>query len=229
MTNSISTTPPAGPTRMHVHDGPRPRDPGAASDPDFPDYYHFSRSSTSPTTASSRATATRCSTRTSGVDGLKTGHTEESRLQSGRVGRAQRPAPDPGGQRPVEHAASGRPKADGCSTGASASPTTYALFKKGDVVDKADVWLGAAPTVPLVIDRILTITLPRTDRDKMTVKAIYRNPIPAPVTSRHADRAMVVIPPSAGADRGAAGRRHVGRPARPFGRLNAARQYLVWG
>ena len=23
---------------------------------------------------------------------------------------------------------------------------TYALFKKGDVVDKADVWLGAAPT-----------------------------------------------------------------------------------
>src|SRR3546814_2411513 len=40
----------------------------------------------------------------------------------------------------------------------------YALFKAGDTVDEAQVWLGAEETVPLVIAEDLKVTLPRTDQ-----------------------------------------------------------------
>src|SRR3546814_7381424 len=57
----------------------------------------------------------------------------------------------------------------------------YALFKAGDTVDEAQVWLGAEETVPLVIAEDLKVTLPRTDRNGMQVAVVYDAPIPAPI------------------------------------------------
>src|SRR3546814_3186617 len=59
----------------------------------------------------------------------------------------------------------------------------YALFKAGDTVDEATVWLGAEETVPLVISQDLKVSLPRSDRDGMQVAVVYDGPIPAPIAA----------------------------------------------
>lgn len=57
----------------------------------------------------------------------------------------------------------------------------YALFKKDEVVTKADIWLGAATSVPLVIPNDLKLTLSRNARSKMKVVVRMNNPVAAPV------------------------------------------------
>jgi len=55
------------------------------------------------------------------------------------------------------------------------------LFTADDVVEQAPVWLGVAPTVPLVGGRDLVITMPRGWRDKAKVALDYDSPVQAPV------------------------------------------------
>ena len=57
----------------------------------------------------------------------------------------------------------------------------YQLFKAGETVEDAKVWLGDAVTVPLVIEDDLTITIPKTARRNMKVRVIYESPVPAPI------------------------------------------------
>ena len=57
----------------------------------------------------------------------------------------------------------------------------YRLFEAGETVENANVWLGNAGTVPLVIEDELTITIPKSARRNMKVKVIYDSPIPAPI------------------------------------------------
>jgi D-alanyl-D-alanine carboxypeptidase (penicillin-binding protein 5/6) len=58
----------------------------------------------------------------------------------------------------------------------------YALFKAGEEVSTAEVWLGKAESVALVVDRDLTVTLPNAARPEMKVSVAYDGPIPAPIT-----------------------------------------------
>jgi len=55
------------------------------------------------------------------------------------------------------------------------------LFTAGDVVEQAPVWLGDAPTVPLVGGRDLVLTMPRGWRQKAQVALDYDSPVQAPV------------------------------------------------
>jgi len=55
------------------------------------------------------------------------------------------------------------------------------LFSAGDVVEKVPVWLGAAPTVPLVGGRDLVVTMPRGWRNKAKISVDYEAPLRAPV------------------------------------------------
>ena len=105
----------------------------------------------------------------------------------------------------------------------------YALFKKGDTVDQVDVWLGNESTVPLVIDRDVSVTLQRRFRRKMTAKIIFTGPIPAPIAKGAPIARLEVtapefktlsIPLHAGIDVGQRGM---------FGRLGAAVKYMIWG
>ena len=57
----------------------------------------------------------------------------------------------------------------------------YTLFKKGETVVDAKIWMGEAGTVPLVIDQEMTLTLARHARKKMKVTVIYDQPSPAPI------------------------------------------------
>jgi D-alanyl-D-alanine carboxypeptidase (penicillin-binding protein 5/6) len=105
----------------------------------------------------------------------------------------------------------------------------YALFKAGDKVDDAQVWLGVKPTVALVVDRNLIATMPHLDRDQMKVKVSYDGPIPAPiaqgtvvgkVTVETPDTPTVELPVKAGESVERLGF---------FGRIGAAFTQLLWG
>ena len=56
------------------------------------------------------------------------------------------------------------------------------LFTAGDTVEDAKVWLGTAPSVPLVGGRDLVMTMPRNWRRNARITVEYPSPIPAPVS-----------------------------------------------
>lgn len=57
----------------------------------------------------------------------------------------------------------------------------YNLLSGGEAVETADVWLGTAKTVPLVLENDLRLTLPRAARKKMKVSVLVEEPVAAPI------------------------------------------------
>jgi serine-type D-Ala-D-Ala carboxypeptidase (penicillin-binding protein 5/6) len=106
---------------------------------------------------------------------------------------------------------------------------TYTLYKEGDKVADADVWLGDQKAVPLVAPKTLTASLPRRYRRDMKVTVSYQNPVPAPVHKGDPIGKLIVTAPNlktlelplvAGSDVGQLG---------VVGRMGAAVSYLVFG
>ena len=163
-----------------------------------------------------------------GTDGLKTGHSEEAGY--GLVGTAVR-----NGRR-LLLVATGMASEDQRARETERVMDwgfrefgNYEFFKPGDIVAEARVWLGQRPTVQLIVPQGLTVTMSRTARRQMTVKAIYDGPIPAGIKQGQQiatlrieapDMQPIQLPLVAGADVDRLGL---------FGRLGAAVNYLVWG
>lgn len=107
--------------------------------------------------------------------------------------------------------------------------SVYPLFKAGDIVDSANVWLGQDAKVPLVIQEDVVLSISRQDRRRMKVKIIYTGPIPAPIVEGQPiatleisakDMKTVKLPLVAGADISKLG---------GVSRLKAAFNYLLLG
>ncbi len=164
----------------------------------------------------------------SGADGLKTGHTQKSGY--GIIASAERE-----GRRLVlvlnglgrvnERAR----ESERLLRWGFREFDTYALFKAGDEVEEAAVWLGDSPTVPLVIERNFTVTLPRSARRAMKATVVYDGPLAAPIAKGTEIAKLVITAPEmetieaplvAGADITRLGL---------FGRLGGALSYLLWG
>ena len=166
--------------------------------------------------------------RDTGADGLKTGHTRASGY--GLVASAVR-----NGRR-VMMVLTGLPSARTRSFEARRlldwayqSFKNYDLFQSGAVVEQADVWLGEDETVPLVAERDVKISLPRSSRRGLKAKVVYEGPVPAPIAKGAKIASLVITAPDfdtievplvAGADVARVG---------VFGRLGAAISYMVWG
>lgn len=115
-----------------------------------------------------------------GVDGLKTGYTRDSGY--GLAASALR------GERRIILVVNGLKSKKARSREperlmewAFREFNNYALFKAGEQLDEAHVWLGTSGRVPLIIKEDVTLTFPRKHRRKMKVKLIYDGPIPAPI------------------------------------------------
>ncbi|NKB21910.1 MAG: D-alanyl-D-alanine carboxypeptidase [Alphaproteobacteria bacterium] len=163
-----------------------------------------------------------------GADGLKTGHTEASGygLAASAVRKDRRLLLVVNGLQSKRARASESARLLDWAFRETAS---YALFKKHDVIEKADVWLGNASSLLLVVDRNLTLTMSRKARHGMKVKVTYDNPIPAPVkkgtqvglvTVTAPGLVPIVVPLVANANVEQLG---------AMGRLNAAINYLLFG
>uniref|UniRef100_UPI0035B05BBC D-alanyl-D-alanine carboxypeptidase family protein n=1 Tax=Stella sp. TaxID=2912054 RepID=UPI0035B05BBC len=163
-----------------------------------------------------------------GADGVKTGHTDEagygltaSAIRNGRrlilvvAGLGSMRARSQESERLLEWA--------------YREFENYTLARAGQAVEAAEVWLGAADTVPLHAGEDIRITIPRRSRDKIKAVAVYDGPVAAPIAAgqrigvmeiRLDDRKLGEGPLVAGA---AVDRRNV------FGRLLAAAGHLLGG
>jgi D-alanyl-D-alanine carboxypeptidase (penicillin-binding protein 5/6) len=163
-----------------------------------------------------------------GADGLKTGHTAEAGygLTASAVRDGRRLVMVLTGlQRPEDRAR----EAEGLLEYGFRQFRNYQLFASDAPVAQADVWLGAAGTVPLVIQKDVWVSLTPEARRKLEVKVVYDGPIPAPVAggSQVAELAITApgleplrFPLVAGATVQAASVLH---------RMTNALGYLIWG
>ena len=114
------------------------------------------------------------------ADGLKTGHTDDGGY--GLVASAER-----GGRRIIMvlngmssmHQRS--EESERLLEWAFREFEDVTLFSAGDTVESVPVWVGAAPTVPLVGGRDLVVTMPRNWRSKAKITVSYEAPLRAPV------------------------------------------------
>jgi D-alanyl-D-alanine carboxypeptidase (penicillin-binding protein 5/6) len=71
----------------------------------------------------------------------------------------------------------------------------YTVAKAGAVMADAPVWLGREETVPFAVGDDLLVTLPRAARDKLSAKAVFDGPIPAPIAKGQALGKLVISAP----------------------------------
>ena len=57
----------------------------------------------------------------------------------------------------------------------------YDLYKSGDSIQFAKVWLGKEPFVPLVSNEDLSVTIKKKNLDKFKIKLVYETPIVSPI------------------------------------------------
>ncbi|MBX9977629.1 MAG: D-alanyl-D-alanine carboxypeptidase, partial [Alphaproteobacteria bacterium] len=116
-----------------------------------------------------------------GCDGIKTGHTDDggygvvaSFLDSG-----QRYLMVINGLKTMQARAS---EAKKILLWAKENFINKKIYTKGDVIEKeAPVWLGVKETIPLVVADDVDILLPRSEQNKVEMKAHFEAPLPAPL------------------------------------------------
>jgi len=163
-----------------------------------------------------------------GADGLKTGHTEDGGF--GEVGSVKRD------NRRVIMVLNGMPtqkaraeESERLIEWAFREFDDYSLFKPGDVVTDADVWLGVAPKVPLTVNKEVLFTLQRTARHDMKVTVNYNGPLAAPIQKGATVGTLVVSAPGVANVEfpllAAADVERLGF----MGRIGAAVKHILWG
>jgi D-alanyl-D-alanine carboxypeptidase (penicillin-binding protein 5/6) len=129
-----------------------------------------------------------------GTDGIKTGHTEEAGY--GLTASAQR------GNRRLILVVHGLKNMKQRSAEAERlleygfrEFNNYALFKPGDKVGDAQVWLGEKQRVGLRVEKDAIVTLPRAARKDLKVQVVTQEPVPAPVKKGQQLGKLVVSAP----------------------------------
>ncbi len=115
-----------------------------------------------------------------GADGLKTGHTDEAGY--GLTGSVER-----NGRRIIlvvnglTSTKQRQQESERLIEWAYREFEDYSLFKPGEIVVQADVWMGVNAKVPLTVTADALITLPRGARQTMKVSVVYEGPVKAPI------------------------------------------------
>ena len=163
---------------------------------DFPEYYHFYSEKEFTWHGIKQGNRNPLLYRAgSGVDGLKTGHTEEAGF--GLTASAIRD-----GRRiiMVVHGLTGmQERADEAGQlldWAYRETGNFTVATKGAVLAEAPVQYGETKTVPLTVAQDLLLTLPRGDLQKVTAKAVVPTPIMAPVAAGQEIGKLVVSAPN---------------------------------
>jgi D-alanyl-D-alanine carboxypeptidase (penicillin-binding protein 5/6) len=132
-----------------------------------------------------------------GADGLKTGHTEEAGY--GLVGSAVQ------GDRRVTFVITGlssmqqrSEEAERLVTWAFRSFEKHALYKSGDVVAQAEVWLGLEDRVNLQTRGDLAILIPQGSGTGIRARVSYQGPVEAPIEAGQEIARLIVDIPDLG-------------------------------
>src|SRR5690348_11934600 len=147
---------------------------------DFPQYYHYYAQREFTYNGKTQPNRNLELKTLAGADGLKTGHTEE-----GGFGQTTSAIRD--GRRLILVLNGLGSMADRASETTRLlewgfnSFTNTTIFKPGDTVAEAPVWLGAQDTVPLVVSRSIQVTAPAGQTPSPHVVAKFDGPVPAPI------------------------------------------------
>lgn len=163
-----------------------------------------------------------------GADGMKTGHTSEAGY--GLTGTAKQ-----GDRRLIVVVNGLKSSKDRASESARILDwgfrefNNYALFKAGDTVEIAPVWLGTKPTVALKIDRDVHLTMSRKSRRAMKVTVKYQSPISAPITAGQSVGTLTIEAPDFETIEAPLLAATDSQQLGMVGRLGAALEFLLWG
>jgi serine-type D-Ala-D-Ala carboxypeptidase (penicillin-binding protein 5/6) len=163
-----------------------------------------------------------------GADGLKTGHTEEAGygLTASAVRDGRRLVMVLAGlQRPGDRAR----EAAGLLDYGYRNFKNYQLFARGDAVEQADVWLGSAGSVPLLVQEDVWASLTADGRRDLRVKVAYDGPIPAPIADGSQVAELEITAPGLEPRRIPLIAGDTVQAASMFGRVTSALGYLIWG
>lgn len=161
---------------------------------EYPKYYHYYAETNWTYNNIKQENRNRLLKITPGTDGLKTGHTEE-----GGYGQTTSAVRD--GRRLIlvvnglgSMAERAQETARLMEWGFRESTNTT-IFRAGDTVVDAPVWLGAQDKVPLVVGKPVLVTMPAGQAASPRVVARYDGPLPAPlVKGTKAGTAAVTLP-----------------------------------
>lgn len=163
-----------------------------------------------------------------GADGMKTGHTSEAGY--GLTGTAKQ-----GDRRLIVVVNGLKSSKDRASESARILDwgfrefNNYSLFKAGDTVEIAPVWLGTKPTVTLKIDRDVHLTMSRKSRRAMKVTVKYQSPISAPITAGQSVGTLTIEAPDFETIEAPLLAATDSQQLGMVGRLGAALEFLLWG
>ena len=164
---------------------------------DFPEYYNFYSEREFFYNSIRQGNRNPLLYKAGGADGLKTGHTKASGY--GLAASAIR-----GGRRLiliVNGLASMQDRSDEAQRLLDHGFHEFEnvqLFKAGEEVARAQVWYGETREVPLVSQRDILVTLPRTARANINVVVSYSGPVPAPIAQGQPLAVLRIGAPGAG-------------------------------
>jgi len=194
----------------------------------FPEYYHFYSQSEFTYADITQQNRNPLLYRNVGADGLKTGYTEDSGY--GLTASAERD-----GRRLVmviNGLDSGRDRAQEAErliNWGFREFGTYALFEAGEIVDDVPVWLGEQGSIPAIIEEDVAVTLRRRVRDEMTVTLVSIRPLEAPIEAGQTVGEVRIAAPGLETFTVPVKASQSVEKLGPFGRVEAALQYLVFG
>lgn len=148
---------------------------------DFPQYYHYYSETDWTYNNIRQQNRNRLLKITPGTDGLKTGHTEEG-------GYGQATSAIRNGRRLILVVNGMSSMAERAQESARLmewgfrESTNTTVFRGGDVVAEAPVWLGTQDTVPLIVAKPVQITLPTGQAASPQVVARFDGPVAAPIS-----------------------------------------------
>jgi serine-type D-Ala-D-Ala carboxypeptidase (penicillin-binding protein 5/6) len=194
----------------------------------FPNFYHYYNEKTFTYNGIKQANRNPTIYRDIGADGLKTGHTEAGGY--GLTASAKRK------DRRLILVINGLPskksrriEPEKLLDWGFREFDNYSLFKAGQTVTKAKVWMGESSSIPLLIKNDLVLTLPRKARKVMKVKVFLKSPIAAPIQKGSTLATLKIEVP---------GKENIELPLVAganvnqlslFLRLGKAVEYLLWG
>lgn len=195
---------------------------------DFPDLYQYYNERSFTYAGIRQGNRNPLLYRNMGADGLKTGHTEAAGY--GLTSTVER-----NGRRLIlvvnglESVKSRGAESERLLEWGFREYTNVELFRGGEVVESAEVWLGDRKRVPLTIDEELVVTIPRNARKDMKVAVVYDGPVPAPINAGEHVADLVISSPGL-EDRVIPLKAAESVSRLGFiGRILSAVKYIVWG
>lgn len=127
-----------------------------------------------------------------GADGLKTGHTEEAGygLTASAVRGDRRLVLVVNGLDSVQERSA---ESERLIEWGFREFDNYALFAPGETVAEVETWLGDPARLSVMVPNGLTVTLPRSIRDKISAKVAFDGPLPAPIAAGQKVDATLIV------------------------------------